>query len=129
MGLIGRREDALERKKAWIDCPKIRTHILDVADKRAVKGLMQQYDVGVIALPDRKTSYKVVETAIEAGLNIVDMLEEYHRRSDPYEVDQSSIRKARRAAHPCRVMINESASFSVWGMLSCPPKNIEKEQS
>jgi len=87
VGLIGRREDALERKKAWIDSPKIRTHILDVADKRAVKGLMQHYDVGVIALPDRKTSYKVVETAIEAGLNIVDMLEEYHRRPDPYEVE------------------------------------------
>jgi saccharopine dehydrogenase-like NADP-dependent oxidoreductase len=87
VGLIGRREDALERKKAWIDSPKIRTHILDVADTRAVKGLMQQYDVGVIALPDRKTSYKVVETAIEAGLNIVDMLEEYHRRPDPYEVE------------------------------------------
>jgi lysine 6-dehydrogenase len=87
VGLIGRREDALERTKTWIDNPKIRTHILDVADTRAVKGLMQQYDVGVIALPDRKTSYKVVETAIEAGLNIVDMLEEYHRRPDPYEVE------------------------------------------
>jgi lysine 6-dehydrogenase len=41
----------------------------------------------VIALPDRKTSYKVAETAIESGLNIVDMLEEYHRRPDPYEVE------------------------------------------
>ena len=87
VGIIGRREDALERTKAWIDSPKIRTHILDIADTRAVKGLMQQYDIGVIALPDRKTSYKVVETAIEAGLNIVDMLEEYHRRPDTYEVE------------------------------------------
>ena len=75
VGLVGRREAALERTKTWIDSPKIRTHILDVADTQAVKSLMQQYDVGVIALPDRKTSYKVVETAIEADLNIVDMLE------------------------------------------------------
>ena len=87
VSIIGRRADALERIKAWVDSPKIRTHILDVADTQAVKGLMRQYDVGVIALPDRKTSYKVVETAIEAGLNIVDMLEEYHRRPDPYEVE------------------------------------------
>jgi len=87
VGLIGRREDALERTKVWIDNPKTRAHVLDIADTQVVKSLMQQYDVGVIALPDRKTSYKVVETAIETGLNIVDMLEEYHRRPDPYEVE------------------------------------------
>ena len=87
VGLIGRREDALERTKVWIDSPKTRAHVLDIADTQAIKSLMQHYDVGVIALPDRKTSYKVVETAIEAGLNIVDMLEEYHRRPDPYEVE------------------------------------------
>jgi saccharopine dehydrogenase-like NADP-dependent oxidoreductase len=87
VGLIGRREDALDKTRAWIDSPKIRSHVLDVADTQAAKGLMQQYDVGVIALPDRKTSYRVVEIAITAGLNIVDMLEEYHRRPDPYEVE------------------------------------------
>jgi saccharopine dehydrogenase-like NADP-dependent oxidoreductase len=87
VGLIGRREDALERTKNWIDSPKTRAHVLDIADIQAIKSLMQQYDVGVIALPDRKTSYKIVETAIETGLNIVDMLEEYHRRPDPYEVE------------------------------------------
>ena len=87
VGLIGRRRDALKRTKAWINSPKIRMHVLDVADTQAVKSLMQQYDVGVITLPDRKSSYKVVETAIAARLNVVDMLEEYHRRPDPYEVE------------------------------------------
>jgi lysine 6-dehydrogenase len=87
VGLIGRRGDALMKTKARINSPKVRAHVLDVADKHAVKSLMQQYDVGVIALPDRKTSYKVVEMAIEAGLNIVDMLEEYHRIPDPEEVE------------------------------------------
>jgi lysine 6-dehydrogenase len=87
VGLIGRREDALERTKAWINSPKIRAHVLDIADTQAVGSVMKRYDVGVIALPDRKTSYRVVEMAIEAGLNIVDMLEEYHRRPDPYEVE------------------------------------------
>jgi len=87
VGILGRREDALKMTSDWIDSPKIRTHILDVTDTQAIKSLMQQYDVGVIALPDRKTSYKIVETAIETGMNVVDMLEEYHRRPDPYEVE------------------------------------------
>lgn len=87
VGIVGRRGDALIKTKSWIGSPKIRTHALDIDDKPAVKSLMQHYDVGVIALPDRKSSYKVVEMAIEAGLNIVDMLEEYHRRPDPEEVE------------------------------------------
>jgi len=87
VGLVGRRADALERTKVWINSPKVKAHVLDIADTQAVKRLMQQYDVGIIALPDRRTSYKVVETAIAAGLDIVDMLEEYHRRPDPYEIE------------------------------------------
>jgi lysine 6-dehydrogenase len=87
VGIIGRRKDALERIKTWINSPRVRLYVIDVSDTQAVKNLMQQYDVGVSALPDRKTSYKVVESAIEAGLNIVDMLEEYHRRPDPYELE------------------------------------------
>jgi lysine 6-dehydrogenase len=87
VGIIGRRGDALKKTKAWLANPKVKSYILDIADTLAVKKLMQQYDVGVIALPDRKTSYKIVETAIGSGLNIVDMLEEYHRRPDPYEVE------------------------------------------
>lgn len=87
VGILGRRANALERTKAWISSPKIRLHAVDVADRQAVEGVMQQYDVGVIALPDRKTSYEVVDTAIEAGLNIVDVLEEYHRRPSSHEVE------------------------------------------
>jgi lysine 6-dehydrogenase len=87
VGIIGRRGDALKKTKAWLANPKVKSYTLDIADTRAVKNLMQQYDVGVIALPDRKTSYKVAETAIESGVDIVDMLEEYHRRPDPYELE------------------------------------------
>jgi saccharopine dehydrogenase-like NADP-dependent oxidoreductase len=87
VGILGRQEEPLERTKAWIKSSKIRTHVLDVLDSQTVINVMQQYDVGVIALPNRKTSYKVIELAIKAGLNIVDMLEEYHRRPDPYEIE------------------------------------------
>ena len=48
---------------------------------------MKQYDVGVLTLPDRRTSYTMVHAAVEAGFHIVDMLEEYHRRPDVYELE------------------------------------------
>jgi len=87
VGIVGRRKDALDKTKKWIGGEKVISHVLDIANKEDTKNLMKQYDVGVIALPDRRTSYKVVHSAIEAGLNIVDMLEEYHKRPDPYETE------------------------------------------
>ena len=87
VGLIGRRRDALEKTKTWIANPKLKLHILDIDDTQALKSVMQEYDIGVIALPDRRTSYHVAQAAIEAGLDIVDMLEEFHRRPDAYEIE------------------------------------------
>jgi len=87
VGIVGRRKNALEMKRKWINSDKVILHVLDIANREEAKRLMKQYDVGVITLPDRRGSYKVVETAIEAGLNIIDILEEYHRRPDPYEVE------------------------------------------
>lgn len=85
VGVADVQEYARERAKNWINSDKIVLHSLDVTNKQAAQELMQKYDVGVITLPTRKTSYKAVETAIGAGLNVVDILEEYHRRPDPYE--------------------------------------------
>jgi saccharopine dehydrogenase-like NADP-dependent oxidoreductase len=48
---------------------------------------MSGFDVGIIALPDRRASYAAMEAAIQAGLNVVDILEEFHRRPDPYETE------------------------------------------
>jgi len=87
VGIVGRREDALESTKRWIRSKKVITHALDVLNRQAVAELMKQYDVGVLALPDRRTSYALVETAIEAGLDSVDMLEEYHRKPDAHETE------------------------------------------
>ncbi|HDP98860.1 MAG TPA: saccharopine dehydrogenase [bacterium] len=87
IGITGRRKQALEEVKAWIGSDRVIPHVLDVNDKLSATKLMKQYDVGAIALPDRRTSYKVAHFAIESGLNIVDMLEEYHRRPDAYEIE------------------------------------------
>ena len=87
MGIVGRSPASLEKIRQWIgsDSDKIAAHVLDISDARKARALMQDYDVGVIALPDRRSSYKTIETAIGAGLDVVDILEEYHRRPDPYE--------------------------------------------
>jgi len=87
IGITGRRLETLEAAKKWIGSDKIKPHVLDVTDRDAAIALMKQYDVGVCAMPDRRTSYKIVQYCIEAGLNVVDMLEEYHRRPDAYEVE------------------------------------------
>ncbi|MBM3295342.1 MAG: NAD-dependent epimerase/dehydratase family protein [Candidatus Aminicenantes bacterium] len=87
IGITGRRKNLLNATKARIGSEKIRVHALDVMDKKAVKALMGQYDAGALALPDRRTSYKLIESAMEAGFSIVDMLEEYHRRPDAYELE------------------------------------------
>jgi len=87
IGITGRRENTLEEIKKWINSDKIILHLIDVNNREETMKLMKQYDVGVITLPDRKCSYKVVDMAIESGLNIVDILEEYHRKPDKYEVE------------------------------------------
>ena len=87
VGIAGRSLDSLQKTQDWIGSEKVATHLLDVNDARRARELMQEYDVGIIALPDRRSSYRTVETAIGAGLDVVDILEEYHRRPDPYETE------------------------------------------
>jgi lysine 6-dehydrogenase len=87
IGIVGRRKDALEKTKDWIGSEKVIPQPLDIFNREETQKLMKLYDVGVIALPDRATSYSLVHSAVEAGLNVIDMLEEYHRRPDAYETE------------------------------------------
>jgi len=87
VGIVGRRKSSLERIRKWISSDKLKLHVLDVSNATDMKTLMRQYDVGIVSLPDRKTSYRTLETAIEAGFGTVDILEEYHRRPDRYETE------------------------------------------
>lgn len=87
IGIVGRRKQALEKVKNWIGSDKVKVCVLDINNKQDSIDLMKQYKVGVLALPNRKTSYKVAHNAIEAGLNIVDTIEEFHRTPDPFEIE------------------------------------------
>ncbi|MGB7054888.1 MAG: saccharopine dehydrogenase C-terminal domain-containing protein [bacterium] len=87
IGIVGRHKETLEKVKEWVGSDKVKPHVLDIHDKQAAISLMKGYDVGVLTLPNRQTSYKVVQLAIEAGLNIVDTIEEFHRTPDAYETE------------------------------------------
>lgn len=87
VGLVGRRRGALEETAKFIGSSKVVLHPLDIADRKAMTGVIGGYDVVVLTLPDRYTSYTVVDTSISAGVHCVDMLEEYHRRPDAYELE------------------------------------------
>jgi lysine 6-dehydrogenase len=87
IGIVGRRGEALDQTREWIGSDKVIPQPLDILNREETKKLMGLYDVGIIALPDRRTSYTLIQSAVEAGLHIVDMLEEYHRRPDAYETE------------------------------------------
>jgi len=87
IGIVGRHKESLESIKKWVNSEKIVPHILDINNRNDTIALMKKYDVGAFLLPDRKTSYKVLHASVEAGLNSVDALEEFHRTPDPYEIE------------------------------------------
>jgi lysine 6-dehydrogenase len=87
IGLLDLQEEALESIAKGDRSGKLKVHPLDVGDRNKLAEIMEAYDVGVATLPNRKVSYHVMQTAIEVGMHLVDMLEEYHRRPDKYETE------------------------------------------
>lgn len=93
IGIVGRHRNTLDWIKKKVGGKKVVAHVLDVNNKKGTIALMKKYDVGVVVLPDRKTSYKVLRLSIEAGLDSVDTLEEFHRTPDLYEVEGLELTK------------------------------------
>ena len=87
VGIAGRNHQSLEKTQAWINSDNTFPCVLDINDAEAVRKLMGQYDIAVVALPDRKSSYRTIDAAIDSGINAVDVLEEYHRRPESYETE------------------------------------------
>ena len=87
VGLVDRDAEGLQAAQTWLGSDKIRLHKHDVLDIPATKSLMEGYDVAVVSLPNRQTSYRIIQAGVEAGIQLVDILEEYHRRPDPYETE------------------------------------------
>ena len=93
VGLVGRHRKTLDQVRRRVGSKKLVAHVMDINRKKDVIALMKKYDVGVSVLPDRKTSYKVLDCYLEAGLNSVDTLEEFHRTPDLFEIEGLEIPK------------------------------------
>lgn len=87
VGLLDNQEAVMRSLTKNDTAGKFRLHALDITNIGQLKEVMQQYDVGVVTLPNRRLSYAVMEAAIESGLDLVDVLEEYHRRPDTYQTE------------------------------------------
>lgn len=87
LGLMDVQESVLLSYTRQDSTGKLKAHPVDASHTDELKEVMGQYDVGVVTLPNRKLSYEVMETAIDAGLDLVDILEEYHRRPDNYQME------------------------------------------
>ncbi len=87
IGIASRTGSTIDKIIDKIGSDKLVKHVVDVTDKQKTKEIMKGYDVGINALPTRKTSYTTLELAIEVGLDMVDILEEYHRKPDKYEIE------------------------------------------
>lgn len=82
LGLLDTQESTLRDLVSGESRGRFRLHPLDINRIDDLKEVMKQYDVGVVTLPNRKLSYQVMEAAIDSHLDLVDILEEYHRRPD-----------------------------------------------
>ncbi len=87
IGLLDAKASTLQALTKGNDAKKFKLHPVDINHTDELKKVMGQYNVGVVTLPNRMLSYKVMEVAIEARLNLVDILEEYHRRPDNYQTE------------------------------------------
>jgi len=87
LGLLDANESILQPLTKGNEAGKYKLHPVDVNRLDDLKEVMRHYDVGIVTLPNRMLSYKVMEAAIEAGLDLVDILEEYHRRPDTYQTE------------------------------------------
>jgi lysine 6-dehydrogenase len=85
VGLLDAQEKAL--KAIATDANKFNIHVASIEDGTRLQSIMKDYDAGVIVLPNRHLSYLAIEAAIAARLNVVDILEEYHRHPDEYEIE------------------------------------------
>ena len=85
VGLLDAHEAALTTMAK--EGNKYQVHAVSIEDTEKLQGVMKQYDAGVVVMPNRNLSYKAIEAAIAIRMNLVDILEEYHRHPDEYETE------------------------------------------
>ena len=80
VGLVDTYSPSLKRTAAWIQDKRVTTHLLGSNSREQLIELMKSYDVGIGALPMIKQTNQLIEMAVEAEMNFVDIYGEYYRR-------------------------------------------------
>ena len=91
IGILSRSPGPIDDIIEFVGSDKLKKYVVNVLDPEKVKKVMEEYDVGINALPTRQTSYKTIDSAADVGLNMIDILEEYHRRPDAYETEDLEV--------------------------------------
>ncbi len=91
IGLVDAYQPSLDRTLSWINDARITPYLIENGDRDSLKALMQQYDVCVAALPEIKQGNELIEDAIDAGVNLVDIHAEYHRYPNENYLDGLNI--------------------------------------
>jgi len=87
VGLVDTYSPSLERATAWIQDKRVTAHLLGGNFREQLIELMNSYDVGIGALPAIKQTNQLIEMAIEAEMNFVDIYGEYYRRPNESYLD------------------------------------------
>lgn len=93
IGLVGTRAEKLERTRQWLASPRVRCHVTVPNQPGLLLEILRQYDTAVLTLPDRRSDFFAMEQVIEAGLHAVDVIEDYHRCPEPFEIEQLQVPK------------------------------------
>ena len=91
VGLVDNYTPSLENATAWIQDKRVTTHLLGSNSREQLIALMKSYDVGIGALPMIRQTNQLIEMAVEAEINLVDIYGEYYRRPNEAYLDGFNI--------------------------------------
>lgn len=91
IGLADTYQSSLDKAATWIRDDRIQQHLLKEGDRQQLIEIMKEYDVGIGALPFPYQGNELVEDAITAGLNLVEIHGEYQRRPNESFIEGLSI--------------------------------------
>jgi saccharopine dehydrogenase-like NADP-dependent oxidoreductase len=91
VGLVDNYAPSLENTTAWIQDKRVTTHLLGSNSREQLIALMKSYDVGIGALPMIRQTNQLIEMAVEAEMNLVDIYGEYYRRPNEAYLDGFNI--------------------------------------
>jgi len=91
VGLVDNYSPSLEKATAWIQDKRVTSHLLGSRFREQLTELMKSYDVGIGALPMIRQTNQLIEMAVEAEMDLVDIYGEYYRRPNESYLDGFNI--------------------------------------